>query len=225
MTSAVEPPPADHGLLQRVETFSDVVLGFCLAELGLSLSLPAGPGHVIDVLAKPWGLVAFVWTFGTICLLWVRNNHLFKHYFIPNSFSIGLNFTQLGAAVLMVYMVQLLLRAIQLDGQGDLKAGLAMYFGSYVLLQVLLGALFLYGVRKRWDVLDAPLRARGVTATVRLFAGAIAMAGLGYGGAHGPRMFAYSMVIFIPFVLLAGRLGPLALIHAMGLRKPTGSSE
>jgi len=223
--SAVEPAPVDHGLLQRVETFSDVVLGFCLAELGLSLSLPTGPGHVIEVLTKPWGLVAFVWTFGTICLLWVRNNHLFKHYFIPNALSIVLNFAQLGAAVLTVYMVQLLLRAIQLDGPGDIKAALAMYFGSYVLLQVLLGALFLYGLRKRWGTLDAPLRARGVTATMRLFAGAIAMAGLGYGGAHGPKIFAVTAMVFIPFVLIAGRLGPLALIHAMGLRKPTGSSE
>jgi len=69
------------------------------------------------------------------------------------------------------------------------------------------------------------MRARGVTATMRLFAGAIAMAGLGYGGAHGPRIFAYSIALFIPFVLLAGRLGPIVLIHAMGLRKPAGSSE
>jgi len=223
--SALEPAPVDHGLLQRVETFSDIVLGFCLAELGLSLALPSADHPVAELLTHPWGLVAFVWTFGTICLLWVRNNHLFRHYFIPNSFSIALNFAQLGAAVLMVYMVQVLLRAIQLDGPGDIKTGLAMYFGSYVLLQVLLGVLFLYGVRKRWGMLDAPLRARGVTATTRLFAGAIAMAGLGYGGAHGPKIFALSVVIFIPFVLIAGRLGPLALIHSMGLRKPAGSSE
>ncbi|HEY8320940.1 MAG TPA: TMEM175 family protein [Candidatus Baltobacteraceae bacterium] len=223
--SAPEPAAVDHALLQRVEIFSDVVLGFCLAELGLSLSLPVDKGHIIDVLTKPWGLVAFVWTFGTICLLWVRNNHLFKHYFIPNSFSIALNFGQLGAAVLMVYMVQVLLRAIRLDGPNDIKNGLAMYFGSFVLLQLLLGALFLYGVNRRWALLDGPLRARGVTATMRLFVSAIAMAGIGYGGAHGPRIFAITVLIFFPFLILAGRVGPLILTHAMGLRRPAGSSE
>jgi len=177
------------------------------------------------VLANPSGLVAFVWTFGTICQLWVRNNHLFRHYFIPNSFSIALNFAQLGAAVLMVYMVQVLMRAIQLDGPNDVKNGLAMYFGSSVLLQLLLGALFLYGVNRRWPLLDGPLRARGVTATMRLFVSAIAMAGIGYGGAHGPRIFAISVSIFFPFLILAGRVGPLILTHAMGLRRPAGSSE
>jgi hypothetical protein len=220
-----EAVPIDHGLLQRVEIFSDVVLGFCLAELGLSLWLPTTGHPITEVLTRPWGLIAFVWTFGTICLLWVRNNHLFKHYFIPNSFSIALNFAQLGAAVLMVYMVQVFVRAIELDGNGDVKNGIAMYCGSFVLLQLLLGALFLYGVRKRWDLLDMPLRARGVTATMRLFVSAIAVAGIGYGGAHGPRTLGIAVVIVVPFGIIFGRLGPLALTHLMGLRRPAGSSE
>jgi hypothetical protein len=223
--SAIEPAPIDHGLLQRVEIFSDVVLGFCLAELGLSLSLPALHHPVTEVLTSPWGLIAFVWTFGTICLLWVRNNHLFKHYFIPNSFSIALNFAQLGSAVLMVYMVQVLIRAIQNDGPGDVKNGIAMYCGSFVLLQLLLGALFLYGVRKRWSMLDMPLRARGVTATMRLFVSAIAVTGIGYAGAHGPMALGAATLLVVPFSVIFGRLGPLLLTHLTGLRRPAGSSE
>jgi uncharacterized membrane protein len=220
-----EPAAVDHGLLQRVEIFSDIVLGFCLAELGLSLWLPTAGHAVAEVLTKPWGLIAFVWTFGTICLLWVRNNHLFKHYFTPNSFSIALNFAQLGSAVLMVYMVQVFVRAIQLDGPGDVKNGIAMYCGSFVLLQLLLGALFLYGVRTRWPLLDAPLRARGVTATMRLFVSAIAVAGIGYSGAHGPRALGLATLLVVPFAVIFGRLGPLVLTHLMGLRRPAGSSE
>lgn len=225
MSEKSAPAPIDHALLQRVEIFSDVVLGFCLAELGLSLSLPVHPHPITEVLTRPWGLVAFVWTFGTICLLWVRNNHLFKHYFIPNAFSIALNFAQLGAAVLMVYMVQVFVRAIELDGPGDIKNGIAMYFGSFVLLQVLLGALFLYGVKSRWRQLEMPVRARGVTATVRLFVSAVAMAAMGYAGAHGPKVLAPAILIVVPFSLIFGRLGPLALTHLMGLRRPAGSSE
>ncbi|MDQ2992830.1 MAG: hypothetical protein M3R30_08450, partial [Candidatus Eremiobacteraeota bacterium] len=187
----------DHPLLQRVEIFSDVVLGFSLAELGLSLSLPTFGHPIAEVLTHPWGLIAFVWTFGTICLLWVRNNHLFRHFFIPNAFSLTLNFAQLGAAVMMVYMVQVLIRAIQLDGPGDIKNGIAMYCGSFVLLQVLLGTLFLYGVLRRWSLLADRERALGVTATMRLFSGAIAVGILGYAGFHGPLMMSLS----IPFVI------------------------
>lgn len=214
----------DHPLLQRVEIFSDVVLGFSLAELGLSLSLPTFGHPIAEVLTHPWGLIAFVWTFGTICLLWVRNNHLFRHFFIPNAFSLTLNFAQLGAAVMMVYMVQVLIRAIQLDGPGDIKNGIAMYCGSFVLLQVLLGTLFLYGVLRRWSLLADRERALGVTATMRLFSGAIAVGILGYAGFHGPLMMSLSIPFVIGVSLIIGRLGSFLLIRRLGLRKPAAST-
>ncbi|MDQ2992931.1 MAG: hypothetical protein M3R30_08965, partial [Candidatus Eremiobacteraeota bacterium] len=59
-----------------------------------------------------------------------------------------------------------------------------------------------------------------VTATMRLFSGAIAVGILGYAGFHGPLMMSLSIPFVIGVSLIIGRLGSFLLIRRLGLRKP-----
>jgi hypothetical protein len=60
-------PVADERTIHRYEAFSDIVIGFSLAELGSILVLPKSGESLF---ADPTWLVAFLLAFAVICALW-----------------------------------------------------------------------------------------------------------------------------------------------------------
>lgn len=161
-------------LVRRIESFSDLVIGFSLALLALTLKVPA---HVSDLIANPWWLIAYFWTFMVISNVWFTHQRLFSHFFWPAPLAIVANFALLALVGLVVYFVQVFVRFP--DGFNEIWAFLA-YFTATGIAFLLMGSLYLHGLYKRWGNLDADLRligaryaARGLIGGVAILAGVV----------------------------------------------------
>jgi len=99
--------PADERTIHRYEAFSDIVIGFALAELGSILILPRNGAGLF---ADPSWLIAFLLAFSAMCALWFFHHRMFESVFVPRTIPIILNFTWLAVVVLCAYSTQLIVR-------------------------------------------------------------------------------------------------------------------
>jgi uncharacterized membrane protein len=151
----------DHGharenVIRRLEAFSDVVIGFSLAQLGLSLVIPA---HAVDFVQRPVGLVAFFVTFFIVVRFWWTHFRIFRSYFEPNRLMMTLNFVALAALIVQVFSLQLYLHFVPL-GQGMVAA--RIYFGFFVVSYGVLALMFVAGMFFRRKLLPARELGAGV---------------------------------------------------------------
>ena len=144
----------DERLIHRLEAFSDIVIGFCIAELGLSLRVP---GSVAALAHTPMTVVQFGVAFILIASLWGLHNRLFANYFVPNRVSITLNFFMLAALILTVYFFQTLR---SLGSVSPLPA--AYCLASFGVVYLLLGVMWALGSANRWAELSDTLAQQGV---------------------------------------------------------------
>jgi uncharacterized membrane protein len=167
--------------LHRLEAFSDIVIGFCIAEMGLNLLIPQ---HASDYRAIATSVIGFVVSFFLIAIVWWVHQRIFRTFFILTPVTLFLNFTLLGSLVLMVYVQQIVLHFI---GQGSQVVDLMrMWMTSYGVVYGLLDAMLWIGLRKRWKMLsDGDLR-WGVQRASILSIGALMffLVGSGLAGYH-----------------------------------------
>jgi uncharacterized membrane protein len=98
---------SDERTVRRFEAFSDIVIGFSLAQLGVSLVIPT---RVIDLFLNPVWLFSFFWTFSVICALWWFHHRIFASIFMPRTLPVLLNFLWLAVLVLCVFAMQISIR-------------------------------------------------------------------------------------------------------------------
>jgi len=142
-------------LISRIESFSDLVIGFSLALLALTLTIPP---HFSDIFFHPWMLIAYFWTFAVISGVWFNHQRLFRSFFYPEPISIDLNFLFLSMIGLIVYFVQAFVHYREAD---KLWAFLA-YFTVTAVALIVIGTLYVHGLRRRWDQLGADDRLLGI---------------------------------------------------------------
>lgn len=148
---------SNERVIHRLEAFSDIVIGFSLAQLGLNLAVPA---HVRDIFTHPVPIIALVITFSIVCRLWWSHHKLFTHFFVPSRVAITLNFVTLGMLLFSVYTVQLFVHSFL--GAAD-KDALLLYLASFGLMFLLLGAQYLYGWNIRRSVLPPEIAGHGLS--------------------------------------------------------------
>ena len=154
---------SEQTVIHRLEAFSDIVIGFSLAQLGLSLVIPK---HISDIFISAKGssvLGAFVITFMLVCSLWWLHHKIFRHLFVPTPLNIGINFAALGGVLFYAYVMQVLIHL-----SFDDPYGIALYFGCYAYILLLFAYLAWYGLLKRGGGLTEPLRIEQGDLTVRL---------------------------------------------------------
>jgi hypothetical protein len=135
--------------LHRLEAFSDIVIGFCIAEMGINLLVPQ---HAPDFRAIEASIVGFAISFFLISIVWWVHQRIFRTFFILTPVTLVLNFTLLGSLVLMVYTQQLVLHFM---GHGyQVVDLLRMWMASYGLVYGLLSAMLWFGLRERWKTLS-----------------------------------------------------------------------
>jgi len=167
-------------LTHRLEAFSDVVIGFSLAEMSVNLAIPR---HASEVYTHTVALVAFAWTFGVIAAFWWSHHRLFEGYFVPTRATVALNFVALAVLVWLVYELQVFVRFADTT---EHAAAAIPYVLTYSVMYLLLGALFVLCVRMRWPELDVAERRQGLNATGRVLAvGVGPLAGLAVCQAFG----------------------------------------
>lgn len=152
----------DERLTRRLEAFSDIVIGFSLAEMSVNLAIPR---HASEVYTHTVALVAFAWTFSVIAAFWWSHHRLFDAYFVPTRATVTLNFVALAVLVWLVYELQVFVRFA--DTAEHATAAIP-YVLTYSVMYLVLGALFIICVRLRWLDLDAGQRRQGINSTGRI---------------------------------------------------------
>ena len=151
----------------RLEAFSDIVIGFSLAQLSLSLAIPA---RVADLLHRPGGFFAFVITFVIICFMWLRHHKWFEHYFVLTPPNVVLNFAILGAIVLLVYALQVFLHFV---GRGqNFWPAFSLYLCAFALVTLLFAIAYYIGVTRPRETMTNDIRIAGYVQSFRLFGAA-----------------------------------------------------
>ncbi|HKU81012.1 MAG TPA: TMEM175 family protein, partial [Candidatus Tumulicola sp.] len=95
--------------VHRLEAFSDIVIGFCIAEMGINLLIPHTVAELPHIVL---GTAGFVFSFVLIAIVWWIHHRIFRTFFVLNQLNVALNFAMLGALVLMVYFQQVSLHFI-----------------------------------------------------------------------------------------------------------------
>ncbi len=158
--------------VRRFEAFSDIVIGFSLAQLGLSLGIPARGADLFD---NPAWLISFLWSFALICALWWFHHRVFAIVFAPRTLPVLVNFLWLAVVVLCVYATQVTSR-LPLD-----PVGWRMYFTLFTLAYGLLALQYQIGIPLRSADLSAHTlwTARKQRAFMLLWTAAFALSSVG----------------------------------------------
>ena len=156
------PTTRHQRVTHRLEAFSDIVIGFSLALLTLSLTIPA---HAVDFVQRPTAIVAFLITFVLIVRFWWLHFVIFEHYFEPNRLTITCNFIALASLMLQIFSLQLFLHFVPL-GEGIVAA--RIYFALFALSYGSLCVMLALGLRYRWMALTPSRRRFAVQIVLRL---------------------------------------------------------
>ena len=154
---------SEKEVIHRLEAFSDIVIGFGLAQLGLSLTIPA---HVIDLFERTHGLSTigtFALTFLLVCSLWWLHHRLFRHLFVPSRWMIGANFAGLGGVLFFAYAMQVILHV----GLHD-RYAFPLYMGSYAYILLIFSLIAWNGLYVRGAHLPGEVHGKQVDFAVRL---------------------------------------------------------
>ena len=153
---------SDH-TLSRIESFSDIVIGFSLAQTALNLFIPP---HPADFITRPIGIIGFTFTFAVIATFWWTHSAIFRHFFVINRMMVFFNFVALALIVLQVFALQMWLH-FGASTTDDVKAA-RIYFGIFALTQVTLALLSGMGMRYRWNELRPSLQQAGMRRTIQV---------------------------------------------------------
>jgi uncharacterized membrane protein len=154
---------SEKEVIHRLEAFSDIVIGFSLAQLGLSLTIPRHARDLFTHVHGAVGIFSLAVTFILICGVWWMHHRLFRHLFVPTPLNIIANFAALGGVIFLAYSMQVLAHV----GLSD-PVAFPMYTGSYAWIVLLFAAIAWNGVRLRAAQMSAQLRIDSIYHAVRL---------------------------------------------------------
>jgi uncharacterized membrane protein len=139
-----QPLIADEHTIHRLEAFSDIVMGFCLAQLGLNLVLPRSAGDLESVWASS---MFFILAFFFIALLWWLHHRTFSVYFVLNTPMVAMNFAMLGGLILTLYFFESILHVAS-AGQNP-RVFFSLFVFAFAFVYLLLGMMLLVGLLTR----------------------------------------------------------------------------
>jgi uncharacterized membrane protein len=152
----------DEHTISRLESFSDVVMGFCLAELGLNLVVPKDPA----TFAASWpSLEAFAASFIFVSCLWWFHHKLFLTYFVLNPVTVTLNFVMLGSLALAIYFQEVITQFMAANM--DIKLAVLCWMVSLAFVFGIVTVQYTIGIMQRRSTLDAHDMQWGVNRTFR----------------------------------------------------------
>ncbi len=106
--------------VSRIEAFSDVVFGFSLTLLVVSLEVP----HTFtDLLADMRGFIPFAVCFAIFALVWWQHHNFFRRYGLDDGITATLNFVLLFVMLFYTYPLKFLFTGMfgQLAGTADVS--------------------------------------------------------------------------------------------------------
>lgn len=178
------------------------------------------PNHAAALLEHQTWLVAYVWTFALVCIMWASQYWTFRYVFVPTPFCLVVNYAKLALTVLLVFMVQVLMRSYETGTARDVVIANELYWGCLAAIWAATALLLIVGLRDRRAFLPPEIAQRAVARIYRIAATVPALVVGIFIGAHGaaalmPGVVAISLVVG----LALGRAGAaLALRDRSGAR-------
>jgi uncharacterized membrane protein len=119
------------GEITRLEAFCDVVFGFALTLLVVSLEVPRSYGELISAMR---GFVPFAVCFGQLVMIWVTHYKFSRRYGLQDGYTVFLNMMLLFVVLLYVYPLKFVFSLVfsQLSG-GDLGNGVGWHEASVLM--------------------------------------------------------------------------------------------
>jgi uncharacterized membrane protein len=158
------PHRRDEYLTHRLQAFSDIVIGFSLAQLTLSLVVP---NRAADLWSHPTWLVAYLWTFGVIAAIWSGHTRLFRYIFVPTPVNVVVNFVMLASLGLTVYFLQLYMRLTK--HIADVLIIGRSYFTAFGIMLVCFGVMYVISLRHEPESISARDLQKGRRTRARTF--------------------------------------------------------
>ncbi len=168
----------EERLVHRLEAFSDIVIGFVLAEMAITLAIPKTAPTTNELLGN---LGAFAVTFGLVAIVWSLHNRLFAIYFVPNALMTVVNFAMLAALVMMGYVFSLAMHFASRPGAAPL---LSIWFYCFAVVYFLIAAMYGIGAYLRRAELTPREFSFGVGRCMSSMVGTLALALVGTFFAH-----------------------------------------
>lgn len=136
----------------RVEAFSDVVFGFALTLIVVSLEVPT---RYEDLIATLRGFPAFAICFAILTWIWHVHHTFFRRYALTDELTIALNTALLFLVLFYIYPLKFMFSLVtrQIRGGGDASTLFVIYGLGFSGIFALYLAMYLHAWRKR-DELD-----------------------------------------------------------------------
>jgi uncharacterized membrane protein len=145
-------------MVARLEAFSDIVIGFSLAQASINL---VAVSDIAAFFRHPIAILAYLVTFSIVARIWWQHSRIMHGYFVLNRVMITLNFVVLAAVGLTIFALQLWMR----NGMDESSVSVALdfYMICFAVLISAIGAMRAAGVRYRWEHLSPDERRAAVS--------------------------------------------------------------
>ena len=183
--------------VSRVEAFSDVVFGFALTLIVVSLEVPTSYDELIQTMR---GLPAFAICFAILTWVWHVHHTFFRRYAMTDEITVALNTALLFIVLFYIYPMKYMFSFVtgQIRGQMDGRMLMIIYGGGFIGIFTLYLMMYWHAWRKR-DELELNAVERHDTITSMWMYGSYVAIGLlscamAYVGSN--RMVAYAGLIY-----------------------------
>ena len=183
--------------VSRVEAFSDVVFGFALTLIVVSLEVPTSYAELINTLR---GLPAFAICFAILTWVWHVHHTFFRRYALTDEITVALNTALLFIVLFYIYPMKFMFSFVtrQIEGDMDGRNLMIIYGLGFVGIFTLYLLMYAHAWRLR-DELDLNRVERHDTITNMWMYGSYIIIGLlscGMAFLNAPNMVAWAGLIY-----------------------------
>ena len=137
--------------VSRIEAFSDVVFGFAMSLLVVSLEAPKSYHELLEMLR---GVIPFAFCFFIFIMIWWEHHRLYKRYALHDPTMISINTVLLFVLLVYVYPLKFMAQVATSHSRVDLpRDGVVVLFTIYgvgfTLVFWLLAAMYAHAYRRR----------------------------------------------------------------------------
>lgn len=162
--------------VSRIEAFSDVVFGFALTLIVVSLEVPQTFDELMAIMR---GLPAFAICFATLVWIWHEHHKFFRRYDMRDELTIALNAVLLFIVLFYTYPLKFIFTVVTgaVRGSGDSAKLLVIYGVGFIGIFLMLFLMFGRAWHQRDELQLNELEVHD-TATSLIFYGAYCLIGL-----------------------------------------------
>lgn len=140
--------------VSRIDAFSDVVFGFALTLLVVSLEVPKSFAELHELLR---GFLPFSLTFFMLMLLWFSHYKFFRRFGLHDLTTIWLNSTLLFVLLFFIYPLKFMFNAlfqvgVRIDTYAQVREMTVLYAAGFTAVYALFALLYANALRRRGEL-------------------------------------------------------------------------